>query len=91
VSDLERRQQRLDRAWIAIRFELFVALAAPGGLAFLYVAAPRGGEPMFPEPLPVGQALLWVGALGYVLGLVWMIRLSRPRPEAGEPSWRYRS
>jgi hypothetical protein len=26
----------------------------------------------------------------YLVGLVWMIRLSRANPEGGERSWRYR-
>jgi hypothetical protein len=92
MNDLERRQRRLDRAWIAIRFELFVALAVPVVTGFLYVAAPGDVGPMVgpPEPFPVVQALPWVGVLGYVLGLAWMIRLSRPKVEAGERDWRYR-
>jgi hypothetical protein len=39
-----------------------------------------------PDPLLVGA----VGILGMVLGVAWMIRLSRPDPEAGRPPWRYR-
>jgi hypothetical protein len=93
MNDLERRQRRLDRAWIAIRFELFVAVAVPVGIGLLYVAAPGTMGPGFGftlDPVPVGQAVLWVGVLGYVLGLAWMIRLSRPKVEAGERDWRYR-
>jgi hypothetical protein len=90
MNDLERRQRRLDRAWIAIRFELFVAVAVPVGIGLLYVTAPDMGGGFSTERFSVVQALPWLGVLGYVLGLVWMIRLARPTTEDGEDSWRFR-
>lgn len=89
MNDLERRQRRLDRAWVAIRFELFIALAVPVVAGFLFIASPRGIGPMFAGPAPIDPSP-WVAALLYVVGLAWMFRLSRPRVEAGERDWRYR-
>lgn len=57
-------------------------------VAFLYVAAPGfTGGPR--EPWLLEQLLPWAGVAGVILGLVWMIRLSRPEPEGGERTWWY--
>lgn len=88
MSDLERRRQRLGRAHFLIRAELAIAVAAPLVVAFLYVAAP--GFMGAREPWLLEQLLPWAGATGVIVGLVWMIRLSRPEPEGGERTWRYR-
>jgi hypothetical protein len=90
MNDLERRQRRLDRAWIAIRVELLVALAIPVVAGFLFIASPGCLCGMFSEPPLLVWAIPWVGVATYVVGLAWMFRLSRPRVEAGERDWRYR-
>lgn len=89
MSDLERRRRRLGGAHFLIRAELAIAVAAPLVVAFLYVAAPRftGG---IRERWLLEQLLPWAGVAGVILGLVWMIRLSRAEPEGGERTWRYR-
>ena len=91
MDELERRQRRLRRAHMLIRAELAIAIAVPLFAAFLYVAMSRGWSPMFAGEPPLIETLMpWAGAGLFVIGLVWMIRLSRPDPEAGERSWRYR-
>ena len=89
MSDLERRRRRLRRAHILIRAELAIAVAAPSVAGFLYVAAP-GFSGGWREPWLLEQLLPWAGVGGVILGLVWMVRLSRANPEAGERTWRYR-
>jgi hypothetical protein len=88
MSDLERRRRRLGRAHSRIRAELTIAIAAPLVAGFLYVAAP--GFMGWREPWLLEQLLPWAGGSGMILGLIWMIRLSRANPEAGERTWRYR-
>jgi hypothetical protein len=91
VNDLEFRQRRLDRAHFLIRAELAIAFAAPVLAGVLFVAQPETmGGPMFYEPPPFGWLLFLVAIAGVVIGIVWMLRLSRQDPEAGERSWRYR-
>lgn len=88
MSDLERRRRRLRRAHILIRAELAIAVAAPLVAGFLYLAAP--GFMGWREPWLIEQLLPWAGVAGVIVGLVLMIRLSRPDPEGGERTWRYR-
>jgi peptidoglycan/LPS O-acetylase OafA/YrhL len=88
--DDERRQRRMDRVGQAIRIELAVGFLSPVVLAFIFLAAPgfTGGgmfEPGYVTLLP------WIGGAGVIFGLVWLVRLSRIDPEAGERSWRYRA
>ena len=91
MNDLERRQRRLDRAHFLIRAELVIAFAAPVLTGFLFVAQPGTmGGPMFYEPPRFGWLLFLVPIAGFVVGIVWMLRLSRQDPEAGERTWRYR-
>jgi hypothetical protein len=74
-----------------IRFELVVAFAAPVVAGLLWVAAPGfTGGGMFYKASLIETLLPWAGGIGVVVGIVWIIRLSRPDPEAGERSWRYR-
>jgi hypothetical protein len=88
--EYEERQRRLDRAWVAIRFELAIGFLAPVVLAFILVAMPGDIGPMFYRtPWWVGLVPL-IGVAGVVFGLVWLVRLSRPDPERGEVRWRYR-
>jgi hypothetical protein len=88
VDDLERRRRRLQSARFLIRAELAIAFAAPLVAGFLYVAAP--GFMGQREPMLAQVLLTWGGIFGVIAGIVWMMRLSRPDPEAGERSWRYR-
>ena len=44
---------------------------------------------MFETPL-TETLIPWFGAGMFVVGFAWMVRLSRPDPEAGERTWRYR-
>ena len=91
MDDLERRRRRLRRAHHLIRAELALAVAVPFLAGFLFVATPGGPSPMFSGEPPLVESLhLWAGVGLFILGFVWMIRLSRPDPEAGERTWRFR-
>ena len=88
MDDLERRRRRLRRARVLIRVELVMAFAVPLLAGFLWIEAPGFmGGPMFYEPPLIERLLPWAA----VVGVVWMVRLSRPDPEAGERTWRYRA
>ena len=89
MSDLEHRRRRMARAHTLIRMELIIAIAAPLVAGFLYVAGP-GSFGGWREPWLLEQLLPWAGVGGMILGLIWMVRLSRANPEAGERTWRYR-
>jgi hypothetical protein len=91
MTDLERRQQRLDRARFWIRTEFALAIAAVIVAAFLFVAAPSCGCPMFSQPSLVERLLPWVPVGGFVVGFAAMVRLSRIDPEPDKPTWRYRA
>jgi len=82
------RQRRLDRARSLIRAELAIAIAVPLVAGFLFIAAPHTFGA--PEPAFVQSIVAVVGVALYIVGLVWMIRLSRANPENGESAWRYR-
>lgn len=87
----ELRTRRLRRAHNLIRAELAIAFAVPLLTAFVYVTMPQGPSPMFiGEPQLIEALVPWFGVAMFLVGLVWMIRSSRPDPEAGERSWRYR-
>ena len=91
MNDLERRQRRLDRAHFLIRAELVIAFAAPVLTGFLFVAQPGTmGGGWFYKPWLIEILFPWVAVAGVVVGIVWMLRLSRQDPEAGERTWRYR-
>jgi hypothetical protein len=79
------RQRRLDRARQRIQAELLIGLT----VVILTGYFAGGAFPMFYVP-PVVNLLLLAAPVVALLAWVWMLRLSRPRPEAGEPSWRYR-
>jgi hypothetical protein len=86
----EERQRRLDRARIAIWAELLIGLMVVILTSFFSImASPWGSDPMFFVP-PLIQLLLLAVPVVSLLAWVWMLRLSRPQPEAGERSWRYR-
>jgi hypothetical protein len=90
MTDLERRQQRLDRVRFWIRTEFGLAIMAVIVAAYLTLAIPGCGCPMFAQPSLVEQLLPWLGVGGVVVGFAAMIRLSQVDPEPGERSWRYR-
>jgi hypothetical protein len=69
---------------------LIASIAMPVVVLLLWVMQPGYIGGMFEQPwyevaLPCG-----VGALGYLVGLGWMIRIYRADPEPDEPTWRYR-
>jgi hypothetical protein len=72
------------------RLMLAFVLGLPLVALFLWIASPGGFEPMFGPPWYVA-VLPWLGAAGYLVGLGWMIRIYRARPEGGERTWRYRA
>ena len=73
-----------------IRLEFALAVAAPLVALFLWIAAPNfpGGGRY--EPSLIETLVPWAGVGMLVVGFVWMVRLSRTDPEAGERTWRYR-
>jgi hypothetical protein len=90
MDDLQARRRRLRRAHVLIRAELAIALAVPVFAGFLYVAAPTFSRGLFWKPSLIETLVPWIGVGLFIIGLVWMIRLSRADAEAGERSWRYR-
>lgn len=72
------------------RFLLAVAIVLPFVLLLALVAQPAGFSAMFYESPWYQVALPWAGAIGYLTGLGWMIRIYRADPEPGETTWRYR-
>ena len=90
MDEHERRQRRLRRAHVLIRAELAIACVVPLFAGFVYIAAPNFGGGMSGPP-PLMETLVPLFAMGlFIVGMVWMIRLSRPDPEPGERTWRYR-
>jgi len=89
--NFEERQRRLHRARIAIRAELvigFMVVILTGSVSI--DAWPWGSNPMSGYVPPFMQLLVLAAPVVSLLAWVWMLRLSRPQPEAGERSWRYR-
>lgn len=74
-----------------------IALAVVVGIilpAYLSVATPgfMGPGPMMTTPSSLWySALPWVGMVGVIVGLVWMVRIHRADPEPDQKAWRYRS
>ncbi len=80
-----------------IRLELVVAFVAPVVTGIYWISAPgtMGGGMSLGGGSSFGWSLIEmlipsVGGIGVIVGIVWMLRLSRPDPEPGERSWRYR-
>jgi hypothetical protein len=87
----EERQRRLDRARFAIQAELLIGLMVVILTGhFSIMAWPWGSNPIPPYEPPLIHLLVLAAPVVSLLAWVWMLRLSRPRPEAGETSWRYR-
>ena len=82
----EERQRRLDRARIEIWALRLIGLMVVILTGYLSIAARM--EMFYRGPL-MDWFLLAVPVVS-LLAWVWMLRLSRPQPEAGERSWRYR-
>lgn len=85
IMNHEERQRRLDRARFAIKAELGIGLT----VVILTALAAPGQFPMIFVP-PLLQLLVLAAPVVSLLALVWMFRLSRTGPDAGERSWRYR-
>ena len=90
MDDLDPRDRRLRRTRHLIRIEFALALAAPLVGLFLWAAAPNFPGGGMHEPWLIETLLPWAGVGMFVVGFVWMVQLSRPDPEAGERTWRYR-
>ncbi len=74
-----------------IRAEFAVAILAVVLVPLWYITTPATmGGGMFREPPPLTWLLPLIGIAGVITGFAWMVRLSRPDPEAGERTWRYR-
>lgn len=84
----EERQRRLDRVRLAIWAELLIGLLVTLLTGFLFIAAP--GFMGFYEPSFVERLLPAAAPLLSLMAWLWMVRLSRPRFEADETTWRYR-
>jgi hypothetical protein len=87
MDELETRRRRLRRARFWIQLEFAVAFALPLVAGFLYIAAPNGPTPMFYRESLVEVVLPWLGGLGVIVGIVWMVRIARADPEAGDNPW----
>jgi hypothetical protein len=81
----------VERAMALARTMIFlVAVVVPLVVGFLAMAAPGGPSPMV-DPAPwVVRALPLVGVVGYLVGLGWMVRIYRSRPETSRSDWRSR-
>ena len=94
MDDFEQRRRSLQVSRLLIRAELAFAFAAIAGIA--YIAAPSFmGDGMIWVSMSWELRLLvalapWAGVAGTLVGVAWMLRLSRPDPEPGQRSWRYR-
>jgi hypothetical protein len=79
-----RRARAIARAMLA------VTLALPVVVLLLTVIGPGGPSPMSLYGPWYVIATPWFGGLLYLVGLGWMIRIYRSRPESSRPSWRHR-
>ena len=87
----EERQRRLDRARFAIQTELLIGvMVVILTSSFSIDAWPWGSDPMSGYVPALIQLLVLAAPVVSLLAWVWMLRLSRPQPEAGERRWRYR-
>ena len=91
----EERRRRMDRARSAIGAELAIGLGVTLLIGLLYITSaqcicPAGLYEHY-EPSLLVRLFTAAPIVLPIVGLVWMVRLSQPRPEAGEPTWRYRA
>ena len=94
-SDLGARHPRqrwdgLTGRAVARRMIVFAALLPLAVLIALVAQPGHMGGGMLYEPEWFEIALPWAGAIGYLVGLGWMIRIYRADPEPRQPTWRYR-
>ena len=83
----EERQRRLDRARIAIWAELLAGLMVVILTSSVSLDAwPWGDDPMSGHVPAFLQSFVLVAPVVSLLAWLWMLRLSRPRPEAGKRS-----
>jgi hypothetical protein len=88
--DYAERQRRLDRARIAIWAELLAGLMVVIlTLSVSFDAWPWASHPMSAHVPAFLRSFVLVAPVVSLLAWLWMLRLSRPRPEAGERNWRY--
>jgi hypothetical protein len=85
-----RRWDGLTGRAVARRMIVFAALLPFAGVIALIAQPGHMGGGMFYEPQWFEIALPWAGAIGYLVGLGWMIRIYRADPERSTPPWRYR-
>jgi hypothetical protein len=93
MDERHERQRRLDRARAQRHGLLVLGVALIVLTAFLYVAAPGfpGGRMFASEVMAMLDTLVPLAGIGGAIGgLIWMIRIHRADPEAGERTWRYR-
>jgi hypothetical protein len=90
MIDLEHRRRRGARASTLTRVELVILVASPLVAGFLWVLAPGSFRAMFLHPSLIAQVLPWAGIVGAIVGLAWILHVSRADPEAGDRTWRYR-
>jgi hypothetical protein len=74
------------------RAMIVFAVLLPLAVLIALVARPGHiGGGMFDAPPWYAAAMPWAaGAIGYLVGLGWMIRIYRADPEPVQPIWRYR-
>jgi hypothetical protein len=74
------------------RIMLGAALLAPVAVALIYLAAPQPlNGPMTSDILPgVEPVMLAAGAVLWLVGIVWMLRIFRGPRDDEAPAWRYR-
>ena len=86
MTGVERRARRGRATGRVMVFGAVVALAVP---AFFFIAAPNFSNDGYNYGWTawIGPG---IGTLGIVIGLVWMVRISRAHQEPEPKGWRYR-
>ena len=68
---------------------IFVAVVALAVPAFFFIAAPNFSGSGY-ESGPTAWIVPAIGVAGIVIGLIWMVRISRAHQEPEPKGWRYR-
>jgi hypothetical protein len=97
IESISLKAVRPGRRWDGLtgravaRYMIVFAALLPVAILLVWVVQPGhiGGGMLYEPPWYV-VALPWAGAIGYLVGLGWMIRIYRADTEAGESTWRYR-
>jgi hypothetical protein len=76
--------------WYVVRIEFAAAIGLGAFVGAVELLQPTYIGPMFetPPPDPWLTSLPAFGALGYLVGLAWMIRIYRADPERHRSWWR---